>query len=304
MWFKNLKVFRLARHWQEHWGEIEHALSAHQFTPVGDLSTSSQGWVPPREGDDRLAVNVGGQLLLALRIEKKLLPASVVNQAVKDRAKEIEEQQGYRPGRKQMRDIKEMVIDSLMPSAFKVAKDVRVWIDPINCWVVLDTASSPQVEDVLAAFGKAMHPYPVEHLRLTHSRAQQMTSWLIAGEAPEGLSIDADSHWQSGGNSAGVIKYAKCAAPPDDIQKRVESGYQCTRLALTWQDRISFVLTDTADFKRVQALDILEEQAKADGDLSEHEKLDADFTLMTAELNQMLGDVLEALKEQQQNPPF
>lgn len=298
MWFKNLKVFRLSPHWSKHWTDIDQALGSLRFAPAGDLTGVSQGWVPPREGDERLAVNVSGQILMALRIEKKLLPAAVINQEVKARAQILEAEQGYRPGRKQMRDLKEMVTESLLPRAFSIARDVRVWLDPVNQWVVLDAAASSQAEEVLSALGKSMHPYPVEPLRLNQSTANLMTNWLITGEAPEGFSIDPDSQWQSGGDSAGVIRYAKHAIAADTIRKNVESGYQCTRLALTWQDRISFVLTETADFKRVNALDILEERAKASAELSEQEKLDADFTLMTSELAQMLKAMTEILGEQ------
>lgn len=298
MWFKNLKVFRLSAHWASHWDEIDQALSAHRFTPAGDLSAVSQGWVPPREDDDRLAVNVAGQLLLAMRMEKKLLPASVINQEVKARAQIIEAEQGYRPGRKQIKDLKEMVTESLMPRAFTIARDVRLWIDPANHWLVIDAAASSQVEEVLSALGKAMHPYPAEPLRLNQSTANLMTNWLIQGEAPDGFTIDPDSQWQSGGDSAGVIRYAKHAVSKEDITRHVENGYQCTRLALTWQDRISFVLTDTADFKRINPLDILEERAKADGALTPAEKLDTDFTLMTSELNHMLAAIMEVLGEE------
>ena len=298
MWFKNLKVFRLSAHWAKHWDEIEQALAAHRFAPASDLAGISQGWVAPRENDDRLAVTVAGQVLMALRIEKKLLPAAVINQEVKARALIIEAEQGYRPGRKQMRDLKEMVTESLMPRAFSIARDIRLWIDPVNQWLVLDAAATSQTEEVLSALGKSLYPYPVEPLRLNQSTANLMTQWLIQGEAPEGFTIDLDSQWQSGGDSAGVIRYAKHAVAAETIRKHVESGYQCTRLALTWQDRISFVLTETADVKRINALDILEERAKADGELSQHEKLDADFTLMTSELNQMLQAIMEVLGEQ------
>jgi DNA recombination-dependent growth factor C len=46
-------------------------------------------------------------MLLTLATEKKLLPSSVINQVAKARAAEQEEQQGFRPGRKQMKELKE-----------------------------------------------------------------------------------------------------------------------------------------------------------------------------------------------------
>ena len=295
MWFRNLKIFRLTAHWADRVETIGESLQSHAFTSSDDLSATALGWVAPRENDDRLAVPVQGQYLLALRLEKKLLPATVVNQETKARALLMEAEQGYKPGRKQIKDLKQTVTDELMPRAFRIARDIQVWVDPVNRWLVVDAASSGQVEEVLSALGKALYPYPVEPLQLSHSVAGLMTNWMIAGIAPDGFTPDPESQWQSTSDSAAVIRYTRHELSQDAITRHVQAGYQCTRLALTWQDRISFVLTDTADCKRVNALDILQDRSSAQTGATPEEKLDGDFMLMTAELNQLLVALTEAL---------
>ena len=295
MWFRNLKVFRLTPHWADHIETMGEALKSHAFAGSDDLSATAQGWVAPRENDDRLAVPVQGQYLLALRLEKKLLPATVINQETKARALLLEAEQGYKPGRKQLKDLKQSVTDELMPRAFRIARDIGVWVDPVNRWLVVDAASSGQAEEVLSALGKSMHPYPVEPIQLSHSVTGLMTNWMIAGQAPDGFGLDPESQWQSTGDSAGVIRYVRHELSNEAITRHVQAGYQCTRLALTWQDRISFVLTETADCKRVNALDILQERANAESGTTPEDKLDSDFMLMTAELNQLLIALTEAL---------
>ena len=122
MWFKNLKIYRLSSPWTLVGEQLENAraacLSGQRQRRRNNLEMQSLGWVPPR-GNGGLAHVVGGQILLTLRAEKKLLPGTVVNQVAKARAQEIEEQQGYKPGRKQMKEIKERVTDELLraPSA-------------------------------------------------------------------------------------------------------------------------------------------------------------------------------------------
>ncbi|MGN6050917.1 recombination-associated protein RdgC, partial [Pseudomonas aeruginosa] len=74
----------------------------------------------------------------------------------------------------------------------------------------------------------------------------------------------------------------------------VEAGKQCTRLAMTWADRISFVLTDALDVKRVAPLDILTEKPDQ-GAANDGELFDADMTLMTSELAKMISDLVEVL---------
>ena len=178
MWFKNLKIYRLSSPWTLVGEQLEETLARHAYQASGsaganNLEMQSLGWVPPRENGG-LAHVVGGQILLTLRAEKKLLPGTVVNQVAKARAQEIEEQQGYKPGRKQMKEIKERVTDELLPRAFSVYRDTRVWIDPQNHWLVIDAAASAKADEVIGLLAKCIDPFPLENLyvvaRLGHDR--------------------------------------------------------------------------------------------------------------------------------------
>jgi recombination associated protein RdgC len=63
---------------------------------------------------------------------------------------------------------------------------------------------------------------------------------------------------------------------------------------MTWNDRVSFVLTENLAVKRVAPLDVIKEQA--DGTLhDEAERFDADFALMAGELAGLLRDLTDAL---------
>ena len=296
MWFKNLKVFRLASSWNQTPEQLDALLVKEVFVPAGAAAPVSIGWVPPVEADTRLVYCVNGQILCSHRSEKKLLPASVINQFAKVRAQELEEQQGFKPGRKQLRDLKEEVTNTLMPRAFSMQRDTRVWIDPVNHWLVIDTASASKAEEILSALGKAIYPFPVEPLQVTISPGAAMTDWIIRGEAAANFSIDQDAELRAGGDKAAVIRYVKHALDSDEIQKHVQGGKQCTRLALTWNDKVSFVLTENLDIKRIAALDILD-QSDSQMAANEAEKFDGDFTLMCAELNLLLNGLLESLEE-------
>ena len=296
MWFKNLKVYRLAASWSQTAEQLDALLAKEAFVSAGAAAPLSIGWVPPREQDGRLAYGVGGQLLCAHRTEKKLLPASVINQFVKARAVELEEQQGFKPGRKQMRDLKEEVTNSLLPRAFSLQRDTRVWIDPVNHWLVIDTASTSKAEEILSALGKAIYPFPVEPVQVTISPGAAMTDWILTGQAATNFSVDQDAELRTGGDKAAVVRYVKHALDSDEIQKHVQGGKQCSRLALTWNDRVSFVLNESLDIKRVTALDILDE-SDSQMPANESEKFDGDFTLMCAELNGLLTSLLDALEE-------
>ncbi|MFY3630367.1 recombination-associated protein RdgC [Achromobacter xylosoxidans] len=293
MWFKNLKIYRLSSPWQLFGDDLEAVLARHAYEGGSNLEMQSLGWIPPREGGG-LAHVVGGQILLTLRAGQKLLPPKVVNQVAKARAQEIEEQQGYKPGRKQMKEIKERVTDELLPRAFSVYRDTRVWIDPPNRWLVIDAAASPKADEVIGLLSKCVDPFPLENLYVAQSPASAMTSWLAEDEAPNNFTIDQDSELRASGASRAAIRYLRHSIDADDARRHIQSGKQCTRLALTWADRISFVLTEELDVKRLVALDVLKEGNDTIA-ANDDEKFDSDMTLMTGELAKLLAELVHAL---------
>ncbi len=292
MWFKNLSVYRLID-WNFTHEALCQALERGRFAPGHKSDISSMGWVPVRENGE-LAHAVNGQYLLSLRVEKKLLPPTVINQAVREKAAEIEEQQGYKPGRKQNREIKEQVTEVLLPQAFSVFRDTRIWIDPKNGWLVIESGSGTKSDEAIGALAKVIDPLPLKSLYTVQSPAAAMTEWLLADEAPAMFTIDQDTELQSASENKAMIRYVRQSPEVSDVQKHIQSGKQCTKLALTWSDRVSFVLTDALFIKKIHPLDILKENQDLSS-MDEEERFDADMTLMTAELAGLLAAVVEAL---------
>lgn len=78
------------------------------------------------------------------------------------------------------------------------------------------------------------------------------------------------------------------------MRRHIQSGKQCTRLAMTWADRVSFVLTESLDVKRVAPLDVLKENPDA-ATQNDDEKFDSDMTLMTGEVAKLLAELVDSL---------
>jgi recombination associated protein RdgC len=292
MWFKNLQIYRLPARWDMTAERLAEFLAPQAFTPCTSMELQRQGWIPPRPGG-ALVHAVNQQLLLCLGTEKKLLPSSVINQVAKAKAAELEEQQGFKPGRKQTKELKEQVADELLPRAFSIRSSTFVWIDPVNGWLAIDAASHSRAEDVIRLLLKAVDRFPLDTLRVAQSPLRAMTEWLSADEAPAGFTVDQDTELRALGEGKATVRYVRHTLEADDVQRHIEAGKQCTRLALTWSDKISFVLTESLGIKRIAPLDVLKE---ADiGASNDDERFDADFMLMTGELAKLLADLVEAL---------
>ena len=292
MWFKNLQIYRLPTPWTVSAEQLEAQLTPQAFVACTSIDLQSQGWVSPRN-NGMLVHSANKQHLLLLGTEKKLLPATVINQVTKMRAAELEEQQGFKPGRKQLKELKEQVTDELLPRAFSVYRSTWVWIDPVNGWLVVDAASAAKSDEVLKLLLKSIDKLALETLHVQQSPVAAMTDWLAADEAPGGFTVDQDTELRASGESKATVRYVRHTLEAEDVRRHIAAGKQCTRLAMTWSDKVSFVLTESLTIKRVAPLDILKENEATTK--NEEERFDGDFVLMTGELGRLIGDLVQAL---------
>jgi recombination associated protein RdgC len=292
MWFRNLSIHRIGQISMTA-DQIEACLARHAFFPGTSLEMQSQGWASPRD-NGALVHQVDKQMLLTLRTEKKLLPSTVVNQVTKARAAELEEQQGFKPGRKQMREIKEQITEELLPRAFSIRRDTRVWIDPVNGWLAVDAAAPAKVDEVRGMLFKAIDPLPLANLHVNQSPVAAMTDWLATDTAPAGFTVDQEMELQSSAESKATVRYLRHPLDAEDLRRHIAAGKRCTHLAMTWNDRVSFVLASDLTIRRVAALDVIKEQTD-DHAHDADERFDADFLLMAGELAQLLDSMVAAL---------
>ncbi|EGK71985.1 Recombination-associated protein RdgC [Methyloversatilis universalis FAM5] len=292
MFFKNLQIYTLAAPLALSAAQLAEKLAAKAFQPGSSVELQRIGWISPRD-DDSLVHEVGGQFLLALRAEKKLLPNAVINQVTRARAQEVEEKQGYKPGRREMRELKDAVTNELLPRAFPVQRDTRVWIDPAAGRIVVDSGTSTKGDEAVQLLNECVEQLGARPWQTALSPVSAMTAWLAADEAPEGFTIDQDTELRASTQSKATVRYMRHALETDDVRRHIEAGKQCTRLALTWMERISFVLTETLAIKRVTPLDVLTEQEDDAG--NEGERFDSDFALMAGELGRLLSRLAIAM---------
>ncbi len=289
---KNLQIYRLPGFLMSA-ASLNRLLAQHAFTPASSNELLREGWAPPRAAD-QLVHAVNGQLLLKLQSEKKLLPATVINQVAAARAAEMEEAQGFAPGKKAMKELKERVADELLPRAFAIKSSTLAWIDPANGWLVVDAASPSKADAVIKLLLKSVDKFPVESLRVQRSPVGVMTEWLQSDEAPAGFTVDQDATMRATGESKAQVQYKRHTLDAAELGRHIAAGKQCTRLAMTWDSKISFVLDETLAVKSVKLLDVLTEKDRGTS-RNDDERFDGDFMLMTGELAKLLADLVEAL---------
>lgn len=294
--FKNLTVYRIGPDWVADAGAIESALDNLRFVPCGATQQESNGWVEPR-GEDHgpLVEIVDGQLFLKLKFEKRLLPGSVVKERIDEIAEKIEHETGRKPGKKLTKELKEQAVLELLPMAFKKQSSLMVWIAPRERLLVIDAGSQGRADEVVALLVKALDGLAVSHLQTELSPASAMTGWLGTGEPPYNFVIDRECELKSPDEMKSVVRYARHPLDTEEVKQHITQGKVPTRLAMSWLDRVSFVLTESLQVKKLAFLDVVLEARDAGGKPSKDEMFDADAALATGELRRMIPDLIDAL---------
>ena len=289
-------MYRIASGWPGAVGKLEDALQDARFVECGAQQEKSVGWIEPRGQEHGALVEVvGGQWMLKLMIEVKVIPASVVNRKVQDQLDHIEASTGRKPGKKERRDISDDARLALLPVAFTKQSSVQVWVDPKAGALVTDAGSQAKADEVMTWLIKAVDGLVVQLISTQTSPAAAMALWLSTKEGPPDFSVDRECELKAADESRAIVRYTRHALDTDEVCQHIALGKMPTRLALTWTNRVSFVLTENLQLKKVAFLEsVFEGASSAPGD-AEDDGFDADVAIATGELRKLIPDLLEAL---------
>ena len=289
-------MYRLVSPWSVTAEQLEGALQEARFEACTASQEKSVGWIAPRgvEHGPLLEV-VGGQWILKLMTEVKVIPGSVVKRKADEQLAQIEATTGRKPGKKEARDIREDARLSLLPMAFTKQSSTVVWVDPKASLLVLDAGSQAKADEALTCLVKAVDGLAVQLIDTQTSPAAAIANWLSTKEAPPGFSVDRECELKASDESKAVVRYTRHALDTDEVTQHIAMGKMPTRLAMTWNDHVSFVLTEALQLKKVAVLDVVFEAASSLASDGKDDNFDADVAIATGELQQLIPDLLEAL---------
>lgn len=294
MWFKNLVIYRLPADWSVSAAALEEKLATRPLQPCSPFEMLSRGWVAP-SSTGQLVHTVNQQHLIALGVNQKLLPASIIRQVTLERAEALAQENGFPVGRRQMRDLKMRVTEELRAKALTRRRVTRAWIDPVHGWLVVDAAGAAKAEELIEMLRDTLESLAVVFIETERSPQMSMAVWLKLGEAPLQLNIDQDLELKAGNGSKATIRYSQHPLDGKEIQAHLAAGMFPTRLGLTWNDRISFVLNEKLQVKRLEFLEMSKDPGEGAQELNEAEQFDIDFTVMAGELAKLIDDLVVAL---------
>jgi len=293
--FKNVMVYRIGPDWSATREQLEEALDKTRFVACGASQEKSIGWVEPRgETHGPLVEAVDGHWLLKLMIESKAVPGSVVRRKADEAIAQIEATTGRKPGKKETKALREDALLALLPMAFPRQSAVLVWIDPQARLLVTDASSQGKSDEVVTSLVQAVPGLALTLLQTQVAPQAAMTQWLLAqtaDELPPTLAVERECELKSGDEEQSVVKFTRHNLATDEVRQHIAEGKLPTRLALNWEGRVSFMLTEALQLKKIKFLDGVFENTPGE----KEDSFDTDLALTTGELGQLIADLIEAL---------
>ena len=295
MFFRNLILFRFPASLD--FSQLDALLPDAQLKPVGALDLSSRGFVSPfGRNEEAMSHRIGDSIWLTVGSEDKILPGSVVNDLLAKKLEEIEQKEGRKPGGRTRKRLKEDLVHELLPRAFVKPSRTDALLDLEHGFVAVDTSSRKNAEAVVSEIRNVLGSFPALPLNAEVAPRSILTGWIAGEPLPEGLALGEECELKDAMDGGAVVKCQNQDLQGDEIGKHLEAGKQVTRLALTLDDHLSFVLGEDLVIRKLKFLDGAVDQLENTEREDLRAELDARFALMSGEVKRLFVVLESALK--------
>jgi recombination associated protein RdgC len=282
MWFKNIRAYRLTGPFDLSPEQLSEQMQSALYQPCAKSQPMSLGWVPALgENSEALAHAAAGRILLCMRREEKILPASVVREQVADRVREIEQEEGRKVYRKEKLRLKDEITQDCLPRAFSRSTTVHAYIDTRARWLFVDSTSAARAEELVTLLRECIGSLPLVLPRVNQSPAAAMTAWVLHRNLPQDFILQQDCEMKDPGEDGGVVRCKGIELAGEETDIHLQAGKQVVKLALQWDEKVSFMLAEDLCIRRLRFVD---ELVAENDDIAEADplaRMDADFLLMS-----------------------
>lgn len=287
--FKNLIFYRITAGAD---AITEDAIADMAFVPCAPSQDFAAGFAPPRGHVHGAFVEcVAGQLILQLVTETKKVPADALARAVADRCAAIEAQEGRKPGRKETKEIKADTRMAMLPNAIATRAATRIWIDRSANLLAIDSGSTARTDAAVTLLIRAINGLAISMITTANSPQGVMAGWLTSQEWPEDFAPGREVELRAVDETRSMVRFTRHNLESEQITTHVLQGKLPTKLAMQWNERVDFIITDGMALKKIEFLDA----AMADGHDENQDGFDADVAIATGELGKLIPALLDAM---------
>jgi recombination associated protein RdgC len=286
VWFKNLQLFTLKDVTALSPQTLQDALKSILARSCSATEMFSFGWTAPIDADsESLVASIPGFMAIRARRYERILPGSVIQQVLQERIATIESKDNRTVYRKEKMRLKDDITQELLPRAFIRAIDTHAFLDIEQKLLIINTASRTRAEALVSLLRKCLGSLKLSPVSVQMRPQTAMSEWLAHNTRLPDFILEDECELIDAKQGEGVVRCRRQDVLCQEIQNHIHAGKEVTQLAMTFQARISFVITADLIIKRVNFLDIIKEQRQNISAENIIEHYEADFTLFTAEIS-------------------
>lgn len=295
LWFRNAIIYQLNKDNLLDIQLLEKAVNACPFVPCGNTDSTRSGWISPfgDEPENPLMLNVDGQILLRLKKEVKILPASVIKQALNEKITQQEQLLNRKLKKSEKLLLKEEIYIDLLPRAFSKYQLFWLWIDTKHKQVIVDTSSFKQAEDILALLRKEMGTLALTPYATDKPLEKTLTKWVRETLHFPPLLLGDEIELKDAIEESILVKCKNQDINSQEIFVHIDYGKQVSKLKLIDERGVSFILNRDCTLKNIKFDSTIVDKNEDFLPEEKNHKLTADFIIMT----NTLFDTIEILQK-------
>ena len=292
MWYKNAIIYLLPDGWQLEAG-LNEKLEQAAFTPCMGLDWFSEGFAPPTPFSSDFVFTAQNSNRVCLKHEEKVLPSATVRDLVHEKVAAIEAAEARNVGRKEKQYLKERITDDLLPRALTQSRRTEAIFDTERGYLLVNEASNKRAEQMLIKLREALGGLKVVMPHTQESPSSLMTEWLLQGHAEGDFELGYNVLLQGVGDVVPKVKISKKDLTHPEVIQHAKNGMNVVELELEWREQISFTLTQNFALKRIQFLDVLQEEAEQGDDTAS--LMFSSQIIMVEALGEMINELVNLL---------
>ena len=286
MWFKNIRVMQLPADFKICASVLGDALSIKKFAPCKPDQRESWGFGSPYGANSsELICKLDSNLLFTVLHQVRIMPAAAVKELLNDEVAVIEKTENRTLTAKQKNELRQQIEFELLPNTLKKTKRIDAWIDTSSRLIYINTASPLESEAATKLLRAALGTFPCTPINVDQSPITLMTEWLKSPALmPSIFSLGAWCELHAQGMEQGTATFKHHDLTSCEVGENIDMGKQVIRIELVWKGKISFILDEGLNFRRLKFLDLLADELKNSKQESKAEKMEAEFSIMSLQM--------------------
>ena len=285
---RNFRLYRLQGTWPETEEKACEALKKYAFVECDRFSRKSAGFEQSLEQVvDSYCRRISGLDFIKLRFQSKLLPDSVISEALEERVGEFSSRTGELPTKGERKSLKEETISKLLPQAMTKSKRLLGIICRKRGLLVLGSVVEGENEVFLEKLNAAV-PGLLPRLIEFKEPLESFMKKIILDESIHPFRVGRECKLREIGATNSTISWFDRNLKESHVRESLLEGLTIDRVEVRHHQNLSLVIDRKYGFLKCKLLG--ETDAVPGDSLDSPEKIDGDFALIGPSLLAFFDD--------------